>query len=154
MLFFFFGEWKHPGGRHHTALLKVCHHVFSMLHYKWCLGTGFHPLWSLRTHVCTRLHTSYKKSNWTTMGTLWNFNLLRGHGMLLLIPFPSTLTSLHLTGQVPSFQKEQCCRVYWLFKIIPFHSTHFHPLCSFQCHSPLCKPSDDYLTPITCWLYL
>ena len=30
-----------------TALLKVCHHVLPLLHYKWCPGTRFslsHPL--------------------------------------------------------------------------------------------------------------
>ena len=73
------------------------------------------------------------------MGTLWNFNLLHGHGTLLLIPFPSTLTSLRLTGQLPSFQKEHCCRVFWLFEIVWFHTLQYsnHPrwVCQiFRCH--------------------
>ena len=142
MLFFFYGDWKRPGGRASscsTSQGPSPRLSYAMFHYKWCLGTGFHPLWSLRTHVCTRLHTSYKKSNWTTMGTLWNFNLLRGHGMLLLIPFPSTLTSLRLTGQLPSFQKEHCCRVFWLFEIVWFHTLQYsnHPrwVCQISwCH--------------------
>ena len=39
---------------HHKVLLKVCHHVLPLLHYRWCPGTGFslsHPLWNLHTHL-------------------------------------------------------------------------------------------------------
>ena len=60
----------------------------------WWPGTGFslsRPLWSLHSCGCTH-SLQAKNSNGTTMRTFSNFNLLRGRCMLL--PFPSTLTSL------------------------------------------------------------
>ena len=77
-----------------TALLKVCHHFLSLLHYKWCPGTGFSlsrglVLCGVSVHVFVHVRIQAKNSNRTTVRTFSNFNLL--HGRCMLLPFPSAL---------------------------------------------------------------
>ena len=152
-MLFLFGERKRPGGRRQHFSRSVtasflCYASLQMVSW-YCMAF---ILCEVSVHMFVHVCIQAKNSNCTIMGMLWNFNLSRGHGTLLLIPFPITLTSLCLAGQVPLFQKEHCCWVFDFskaFESIP-HTFILRALSS----TPLRKPADDYLTPITRWLYL
>ena len=53
------------------------------------MASLFLILCEVSVHVFVHIHVQAKKSNGTTIGMSSNFNLLRGHCMLL--PFPSAL---------------------------------------------------------------
>jgi len=101
-----------------TALLKVCYHILPLFHYKRCPGTGISlSHCEVSIHVFVRICVQAKYSNRTTVETILNFNLLRGHCTLL--PFSSAFTSLCVVDRKPCVHLfcVPCNYVYYQFML-------------------------------------